>query len=288
MLSKDNKYALILLTPAFALVIFLFIFPLSHSFYLGFFNYNLISGEQSFAGINNYIWLFGDPDFLWSIGRNFFYTAFVVAFNFILGFAFAELVIQKFPGRAVVQAIILLPMLLMPVAGAITWRMLYNTEFGLINNFLATIGLDRIPWLANSDTALFAVMITDIWAWTPWMFLVLLAGLQSLPRDVFEAARVDGASMFRRWWNLTLPLMKPVIFVAITLKSIDTFRTFDYIWVMTKGGPGGATHVLSSFGYLIGFSSFKFGTAAAVSTIAFILALLLALFLIRFMMRRTR
>lgn len=288
MFSKNQKYALILLTPAFALVIFLFIFPLSHSFYLSFFKYDLISGKQSFAGINNYIWLFRDPDFLWSIGRNFFYTAFVVTFNFILGFAFAELAIQKLPGRGVIQAIILLPMLLMPAADAITWRMLYNTEFGLINNFLATIGLDRVTWLANSNTALFAVMIADIWAWTPWMFLVLLAGLQSLPQDVFEAARVDGASVLKRWWHLTLPLMKPVIFVAITLKSIDTFRTFDYIWIMTKGGPGGATHILSSYGYLIGFSSFRFGIAAAVSTIAFVLAFIMAFLLIRYMMRRTR
>lgn len=288
MLSKDNKYALILLTPAFALVIFLFIYPLSHSFYLSFLNYDLISGEQSFAGFKNYIRLFGDPDFLWSMARNLFYTAFVVTFNFIIGFAFAELVIQKFPGRGIIQAVILLPMLLMPAADAITWRMLYNTEFGLINNFLATIGLDRVTWLAKSSTALLAVMIADIWAWTPWMFLVLLAGLQSLPQEVFEAARVDGASTFKRWWNLTLPLMKPVIFVAVTLKSVDTFRTFDYIWIMTKGGPGGATHVLSSFGYLIGFSTFRFGTAAAVSTVAFILAFLLALGLIRFLMRRTQ
>lgn len=288
MISKEERYAVILLTPALALVILLFIYPLGHSFYLSFFDFDLISGDKEFTGLHNYIWLFGQPDFLWSIARNLIYTAFVVTFNFVIGFFFAELVTQRFRGWGIVQTIILLPMLLMPVAGAITWRMLYNTEFGLINNAMAFIGLDRIPWLAQSSTALLAVMITDIWAWTPWMFLVLLAGLQSLPVSVYEAARVDGASYLRRWWHLTLPMMKPVILVVITLKSIDTFRTFDYIWVMTKGGPGGATHVLSSYGYLIGFSSFKFGTAAAVSTVAFILAFLLALVLIHFIRKRVQ
>ena len=165
----------------------------------------------------------------------------VVTANFVIGMTLALLTYKEARGVRVLRLIYTLPMMFIPSATAITWALLYNEEFGLINHFLKLFGVTPRMWLAQGSTGFIAVMITDIWGWVPFMYLILLAGLQSLPNEPMEAAKIDGAGSWKTFWYVTLPMLKPTIAIGITLKTMGVFKTFEYIWIMTKGGPGDET-----------------------------------------------
>ena len=223
-----------------------------------------------------------------ALGRNIIYVLIVLVFNFIIGFWMALVCNEKFPGAKLLRGIILIPMLLIPVAAATLWRFMYHPSFGLVNKLLNLIGLPAKNWLSDPGTALYAVIFTDIWAWTPWMFLILYAGLQGLDKSEVEAAKIDGATYLQRLWYIIIPTMKPVIFSALFLKGIDTFRAFDYVWVMTQGGPGGATHILSTYVYRIAFELLKYGSGSAYAIIVMILTIILSIPVVRYTIRERK
>lgn len=275
-----------MIVPALIVASVLFFYPVIRTFYLSLYEYSPVFNVDRFNGLNNYFQIFNGSTFRLTILRTIIYTIGVVGADFLIGMGFALLTYKRFKGVKIVRTILTIPMLFIPAAAGITWTLLYNEDIGVINIFLRSIGLKGKMWLAFSNSALPAIMITDIWAWTPFMYLILLAGLQSLPLSPFEAAKVEGASSFQRFWYLTLPMLKPVITIGIIIKSLDTFRTFVYVWVMTRGGPGDASQVLSTLIYRKIFMDFNFGFGSSMAVVAFIFAFIIASLLIVIASRR--
>ena len=218
-------------------------------------------------GLANFARLLADRLFLISLGQTLVYTIGALAAEFTLGFALALLVSREFRGRRVLRSILLIPMLLPPVVVAVIWRLILNPEFGVLNGALRSWGVDtsRLTWAAAEDTAMLSVILVDVWQWTPFLFLLLLAGLQGLPVEPFEAARVDGASRWQVFRRLTVPMLRPVIAIAVLLRLMDLLRVFDQIFILTQGGPGFATETVTLYIYRTAFRFYNFGYAAAMS-----------------------
>lgn len=210
----------------------------------------------------------------------------IVSINFLLALGWAHLTYKPFKGVSIVRAIIVTPMLFIPAAACVIWNMLYQPEVGLINHILEFIGFKRIPFLSNSQTALLAVMITDIWGWTPFVYLILLAGLQSLPKEPFEAAELDGASSLQKFRYITLPMLKGTILIALLIKAVDTFKCVEYPWIMTKGGPGDASMILGTLIYRTAFVEIHLGLASAMAGIFFLLSLFLTVIILYYYIKR--
>lgn len=247
--------------------------PLAYVLYLSLRNLNFLKDTNDFVGFSNYAKVFQDISFLMALFRNILYVVVVVAANFIIGFGMALVCSVEFRGSRSLRYIIVLPMLLLPTAASVLWRFLYHPDFSTTNQIITLLGFRPTMWLAQPSTVLWAVMLTDIWAWTPWMFLILLAGLEGLPKDPLEAARMDGASGWQVVRHVTLPMMTPVIRVAVSLKAIDTFRTFDYVWVMTKGGPGQSSQILSTYIYRQAFKNLSYGYGSSLSIVVMLVTI---------------
>lgn len=208
------------------------------------------------------------------------FAAAVVAAELLLGIILALLVEQGVRGLSVFRTIFILPMMIAPVVVGLIWRYLYDTRFGLINYYLQKAGIAPQLWLADPDLALLSVIIADIWQWTPFIFIIILAGLQSLPSSAVEAARVDGCSTFQIIWNIKIPLLLPVITVALLLRLIDAFRVLEVIFIMTFGGPGLSTEVLSLHIYKTAFISQRLGMASAIANFLLVVILILSIALL--------
>jgi multiple sugar transport system permease protein len=254
---------------------------LFYSLAISFQNVNLYQtgAGPEFVGLANYKQLFTDPAFYRSLRLSVTYVVFSVFGSFTLGLLLAMLMDRELKGMVVWRSLIIIPMVVTPVSIGLTWRMMYNDQIGIINAMLGSIGLPRPLWIESTQLALMSVILVDIWEWTPFMFLILLAGLRSLPVSPFESAKVDGASAWQRFRYLTLPMMKPVIFVAVILRTVDALRIFDQIFIMTRGGPAQATDLFSLFVYRTGFKNSHISYAAALSWVLLILSsFLLVLF----------
>lgn len=288
MIKRRGLYYVVLALPASIFVFGLFGYLLGHCLYLSFREYTPLIHIDKFVGLANYKKILTDRVFLTACLRNLIYMAVIVGANVVIGFGSALLVNKSFKGHRTFRTILIMPMLLIPTGAGIVWAMLYNYDFGVINHLLEFLGLGRKMFLSSPKYAFWSVVITDIWAWTPFVFLILLAGLQNLPKDPFEAAKIDGVSSWQSFVYITLPLMKPVFGIAIILKSIDTFRSFDYMWVMTKGGPGNASQILSTITYRTGFRTLRYGLGSAMSVVSLLISLVFSIFLVFLMARERR
>lgn len=277
----------LMIVPTLVVVGMFFVYPLAQTFYLSFFSYSPIYGKK-FLGLTAYSRVLSDKTFIDTILRNLIYVGVVVGVNLLIGMGYALLTYKAARGIRILRIILVIPILFIPAAAAVTWSLLYGEQIGLINHFLEIIGLGRRTWLASGRTGFPAVMVTDIWGWTPFVYLILLAGLQSLPVEPLEAAEIDGASSFKKFWYVILPMMKPVIAVATVIKSLETFRTFVFMWTMTMGGPGDSTQVLSTLIFAKAFRQFKYGLGSTMATIAFLIAMALSFFLITIFKERQR
>jgi len=229
-----------------------------------------------FIGFKNYIDLFSNPDFLNSIKITFTFVIIAVSIEFILGMLLALLLNQEVRGKGLFRAMILLPMMCTNVVIGLMWRLLLNYQYGLVNYYLGRLDILPVEWLSSPKVAMASVIIVDVWNTTSFVALLLLAGLQSLPDEPFEAARIDGASGLQSFYYLTLPLLRPVILVALLWRFIDTFRIFDVIYLLTSGGPARVTETVSIYVYRYGFQSFNLGLAAAASFIMLLIMLIIA------------
>jgi multiple sugar transport system permease protein len=216
-------------------------------------------------------------------GQTLLFASVALTLEFLLGLALALLVDSLARGRALIRVGILAPMLLPPVVAAVIWRLIYNPEFGVLNGTLRQLGFDtaNLTWTSGRLTAMLSVILVDVWEWTPFFFLLLSAGLQAIPAEPVEAARVDGAGYWRTVLDVILPLLKPVILLALLLRSMDLLRIFDQIFILTQGGPGSATETLSLYIYRTAFRFSDFGYAAAMSFIALMVTMLAARGLLR-------
>jgi multiple sugar transport system permease protein len=274
MLERQNRTFWMFVLPAVAITLVCLLLPVGRGVHMSLTDLDFLRNTDEFIGLANYVRALSDPQFYWSLGRNLVYVVIVVFFNFLIGFGMALVCNRRFAGEKVVRTVLIFPMLLIPVAAATLWRFMYNYDIGVINKTLVSLGIGRVNWLGDPDLVLYSIIITDIWAWTPWMFLILLAGLEGIPLEPIEAARIDGASGWKlvRW--VILPLMRPVTLVAVSLKAIETFRTFDYVWVMSRGGPGSYSEIMSTFVYKQAYKNQAYGYSGAISFL--VLALMVA------------
>ncbi len=230
-------------------------------------------GEAEFVGFKNYVTLWGDPNFRESLSVTLRFAFFVVTFEMIIGVGLALLLDRDIRGMSALRTMFILPMMIAPVVVGLMWRYMYHPTVGTFNRTLESLGLPKIDWLGQH--ALTSVIIADIWQWTPFIFILALAALQSLPRSALEAAKIDGATAWQQIWFIKLPLMMPVLIVTALLRLIDAFKVLEVILVMTEGGPGLSTEILALRISRTATEFRELGVAAAMSN--YLLILLLAL-----------
>ncbi len=258
-------------------------FPLGYALVVSFSSYSFLTPRfEPWVGFQHFVRGFQDPYFLNSIWRTGIYTAFTVGLSLALGLTFAVMLHQNVPGREVYYSVLSIPMLISPVGVALIWKMILHPELGIVNYAMTSVGLPRLDWLGNPRYALFIVGAIDVWQQVSLVTLVLLAGLRSMPLEPLEAATVDGASRAQRFFLVTLPILRPVIGIVLILQSIIELRTYDLIYVLTKGGPGSSTDLLAYFIYRTAFRGLDLAQASA---LAYVL-LLMTLFLVVFYFRR--
>lgn len=279
---KEKYLPWLLLCPVFVLLIAVTIYPFIYGVYLSLSRYSIIMG-LSFRGIGNYIELFRDSRFLHSLGITLIFVFSAVGLEFLVGLGVALLLSRQFWQKRVFISLIYIPMIMAPIAVALMWRMLYNADFGPINYFLLSANLTgrKIAWLSETRYALFSLIVVDVWQWSPFVFLVLYAGLQSVPPELLEAAQIDGASRWKAFQYIIFPFLSSFIILAFLFRIMDAFKIFDSISVLTKGGPGTSTEVVSWLSYLTGFTYFRLGYAAAMSMILFAIIMVISQTLLR-------
>ena len=225
------------------------------------------------------------PIFLASLRITVTFVILALLIEFTLGMLLALLLNNELKGKGLIRSVILLPMMCTNVVIGLTWRLLFNYEYGIINYYLSTLHFSPVEWLSSPTIALFSVIIVDVWNTTSFVTLMLLAGLQSMPDEPFEAAKIDGASSIQTFFYLTLPLLRQTILVALLWRLIDTFRIFDVVYLLTAGGPARATETVSIYIYRYGFQSFNLGYASAASYFMIVVLLIGAAILARFIGR---
>ncbi len=286
--SFGRAVPLLLLLPAVVVIVAVLVYPVAYGAYLSLFNYQMtLSPERTLIGLANYQkLLFNNADFLNSMWVTARFTLMTVALEFVIGLGIALLLTLEFPARTIFRALVLLPLMVPPLVSGLLWRLMYDHELGVLSYFVRVLGGDPPVFLGDPDIALLAVSVTEVWRATPFMVLVLLAALQSVPHELHEAAQIDGASAAQRFMAVTLPLIMPVVLIALLFRTVDVLRTFDLIFLLTSGGPGTTTEVLSMFIYRYGFQSFDMGLTSAASMILFVLTLVICLVYLRLIVRR--
>ncbi|TDD67268.1 sugar ABC transporter permease [Jiangella aurantiaca] len=247
----------------------------------------IVTGGAEWVGWENYTDQLSRDDFWHALVISLLYTGLAVAAAFALGMALAVYFNQRFPGRNVMRSLLLLAWILPTVVSANVWRWMLDGSYGLINTLLEAVGVvdGDVFWLARPVPALFAVVIATAWSFTPFIMILLLAGLQGIPDTLYEAATIDGAGAWRRFTSVTMPLLKPVNLTALLLCFISTFKTFDTVFLMTRGGPGEATMILPIYAYNEAFEFFRFDTGAVATTLMLIVPLGLSVFYFRSLRR---
>jgi multiple sugar transport system permease protein len=272
--EKNLKW--LLLVPTIALLLVLTIYPLVFAVIASLHSINIRTGEQFFVGLRNFGEIFTDKLFWNALKNTAIYTGVGVTVEFCIGMALALLLNSRLRGRNIFRATLLTPMMLPPIVVAVIFKIIYIPEFGVINYLLGLIGIRGIIWEASVKTALPSLILVDIWEWTPFMFLILLAGLQAIPTDPYEAALVDGASYIQIFRLITIPLLTPAILIALLLRLMDTLRIFDQVFIMTGGGPANATETMSLYIYRHGFRFSNIGYATAMSFIMLIITVVIS------------
>lgn len=261
------------------------IFPTFYALILSFFRWEYILPGRPFVGLSNYIGIFRDTRYWAAIGHTLLIVAGAVSLEFALGFLLANTLVEEIKGKRYFITFLILPVMVLPVVSGYTWRLLLDAQYGPINpiiGFLIGKPYFQFPWLSFTRTAYLGIIITDVWEWTPFAFLVLLAGLTSLPTDVYEASTIDGASPWQQFRYITLPLLKSIIIVVLLFRGLECFKLFDIIFGLTRGGPGKTTETISLYIYKIGFQYFRMGYTAAGAIILMLLVFgVVALALVR-------
>jgi len=263
-LWSDKYFDLLLITPAVLVLIALVVGPLIYTFYLSFHNWFISSvAGPRWAGVKNFVKIFGDPHFFHSLKITGYFTFGALILQIIVGIGLAQFLNRPFKGRSLVRSVLVLPMASTPVAISLIWRLMLHPTLGIINYLLSVVGLNGQPWLSQRETVILALIVIDVWHWTPLIMLIALAGMTSVDPNLYEAGAIDGASRGRLFWHITLPLIQPAIVVASMLRFMDSIKTFDMIYVTTEGGPGTASRILNLYVFDQSFRYFRMGYASS-------------------------
>lgn len=279
----ERTLPFLLLAPTLLVLVALSIYPLVYAVRV-----SLQAGAQPRWSTDNFARLFSDSFFLSALLHTLVYAAAALTCEFLLGLGLAVLFNQEMRGRSVFRAALLVPMMLPPVVVGVVWRLALNPNFGAINGTLKSMGVntESLTWTASPRLAFLSVIAVDVWQWTPFVFLILLAGLQAIPQEPYEAARMDGSSSWQTFRFITLPLLKPAILIVLLLRTMDLLRVFDQIFILTEGGPGFATETVSLYIYRAAFRFGNFGYAAAMSFVLLIITNAISLIYIRLLQRQ--
>ncbi len=272
-IEKNIKWILII--PSFLFVIFVVVYPLGYSLRLSLTEYNLLVDDSpEFVGLRNYFNIFASQSFRNSIIVTIKFTLGAVSLQFILGLFIAVVLNQKTYMTNLTRTICIIPLCTAPIATALIWRWMYHPRSGIINYLLGIIGLNDILFLSDPSIALISVIFVNVWNYTPFIALTLLAGITSISKELYEAAEIDGASSLQSFFHITLPILKPIIIAVVLIRSLDAFKHFDAIYMLTRGGPAEATKVMSLSIYDQSFSYFHLGYGNALSWIMIIILFL--------------
>ena len=281
----ESLTALAFLSPALLLIALIVTFPLLYTLFQSGTDWVLTNPRpQQFIGLKNYVELTGDSRAVAALVRTVLLTVFSVGFQMVLGVGMAVVMNRYFFGRGLVRTLALLPIVATPVAISLVFVIMMNPSSGIFNVGLRSLGLLPLAWIYGENTVLPSLVLVDTWQWTPFVMLIALAGLATLPDEPYEAARIDGASPWQIFFKITLPLLMPTLFVALLFRTIDTLKLFDTIYAMTQGGPGTASETVNLYLYTLGFTYFRMGYAS--SLVIALLALILGLALLLIKRRR--
>jgi multiple sugar transport system permease protein len=263
---RERHLRVLMLAPALTILAALTLFPTLYMFMA---SVQRVSADPAvprvFVGLDNFLRMTTDSQFHVGLLNTVIFTACAVTVEFLLGLGLALLFDRFIRHFNFLKTVLMIPMMLPPIAVAITWKLIYQPQFGVLNELMYRLGLPLRAWAGDVHLAMFTIILADIWEWTPFVFLLMLAGLASLPVEPYEAAEIDGASAWQQFWDLTLPFLKPVIAIALLLRVMDAMRLFDLVFILTGGGPANATIVLSLYIFQVAFRFVDIGYAAAMS-----------------------
>ena len=278
----DDNLKILMLAPTVLVLLGLTIFPTIYMFTLAFQEFNPdIDAPNEFAGVANFVRMWDDGNFHNALFNTLVFTFFSVTIEFLLGLGLALLLDGYLRRLQTIKTLLTIPMMLPPIAVAITWKIMYQPQFGVLNDLLIRLGFDPLIWASGVETAMISLILADVWEWTPFVFLMMLAGLASLPEEPYEAAEIDGASAWRKFMDITLPYLKPIITITLLLRIMDSLRLFDLAFILTRGGPAGATETLSLYIFKVAFRFVDIGYAAAISLFVLVMTLLFSTWFIK-------
>jgi multiple sugar transport system permease protein len=282
--AADRRFGWFMSAPSLALLFAVILFPVFWALFTSVHDYTLIAPNfDNFTGAANYVEAVNTAEFRHSLSLTTLFVAGVVAIEFVLGFIVALMLnsVERF--KPIYYGILLCPLLMNPVIVGLIWRMFLHPTLGIVNYLLSVVGVEPVNWLGSTKVAIWTIILVDIWHQVSFMIVLLLAGLSALPKEPYEAARVDGAGTIRAFLHITLPLMGPVIMVTLLIRLIFAVKTYDLVYIMTRGGPGTSTDFISYFIYRTAFVSLNIGEASAMSAILLSLILLMTGYLYRYM-----
>jgi multiple sugar transport system permease protein len=281
---RDRRFGWAMTAPGLVVLMLIVLFPLFFAIFTSGFDYTLLHRSYDhFIGLDNYREALSQNYFGESLWVTLKFVVCVVLLEFLIGFTVALMLNAVTRFKDIYYLILLMPLMINPVVVALVWRMLLHPDLGIVNYLLSLIGIPAVNWLGSPAIAFWTVVLVDIWHQVSFMIILLLAGLSALPREPYEAARMDGASTLQAFFHVTLPLMRPVIVVTLLIRLIFAVKTFDLIFIMTRGGPGTSTDLISYFIYRSAFFGLDIGQASAISVVLLVIVLGLTAYLYRYM-----
>ena len=274
--ARSGRQGLLFFAPAAVFLLVTLIYPLLFSLYASFTNLRLTSPLTRFVGFDTYAMVLSGSLFRSSLFLTVIFLVAAIALEFVIGFALALSFKSMRRTHPILRALLMLPLMATPVSVGLVWKLMLNSDFGIISYAGQQLGLGTLLWLADPMLSMVSVIIMDVWQWTPFMFLILLAGLEGLPEDVFEAAEVDGSRSFNLLWNVTLPLMARIIVIALAFRIMFAIATFDTVFVLTKGGPARATDLITLLIQREGLVNLNVASASAMSFLVLLLVTILS------------
>jgi len=289
-IRAKEKMGYIFLIPSLILIAVLVLYPVFETIRLSFFNYRIqtMALGETFIGLDNFKHILSDSEFFTSLKFTLVFTVVAVSLETIIGMLFALIMNQKIPGQGIIRTAVLVPWAIPTIISGLMWKFMYSQQYGVINYILKTLKIitKDLPWLSDAQLAVVATIIADVWKTTPYMSLLILSGLQTIPPQMYEAAAIDGASRIQRFFHITIPLIKPVLAVAILFRTLATFRIYALISVLTSGGPANATQSLSLYTIKTYFNYGNLGYGAALATVTFMISLIISMFFLDSLKRK--
>lgn len=282
----DGLTAFIFLSPTVIIFAAFILFPVFFSFYLSFQKWNMFNNDAVYVGLDNYKRMFQSAEFWQVLGNTAIYTFGTVPLNMIFSLTIAYWLNKKLIGKKFLRTAFFAPVVISPVAAALIWRWLYDPNYGVINYIVSLLGFDPVNWLNEPTAAMFALIVMGVWKTFGINMVLFSAGLQGIPDSYYEAAMMDGAGKWSKFWNITIPMLGPTTFFIMIMSMISSFQVFDIVYILTSGGPLGSTKVIVFYVYEYAFKFFEMGYASAISYMLFFLLLVLTMLQIKYMQKR--